>query len=166
MEFKSIRIYLNTYCEFSIGNGITNIWAPSRLDGRRLGDFAPYIHIGDTETCFRDIISNGAWNLEGLITPLQPAIRSHILSRRRIWIHENLDDRWRWKGADSGCYTTKSGYDWLINSNDMDTSRWAWIWRMKVQEKIKVFIWLYCRNSLPTNKLRFDRKMASTPTCA
>lgn len=41
----------------------------------------------------------------------------------------------------------------------------GWMWRLKIPEKVRLTICLLFHNSLPTNKLQLDRKMAPSPSC-
>jgi len=52
-----------------------------------------------------------------------------------------------------------------LNETNTDTHSWSWIWRQKILEKIKFFIWLMCHNSIPTLSLLHHRNITPSATC-
>jgi ribonuclease HI len=42
---------------------------------------------------------------------------------------------------------------------------WSWIWRLKIPEKYKFFVWLACHNAVPTLSLLNHRNMATSAIC-
>ena len=77
-----------------------------------------------------------------------------------------------WAGTKSGRYTTKSAYKLLSSSPSVGPSNpsafsksWNQIWELKVPNKIKHFIWRACRESLPTKKNLFSKKVTRNATC-
>lgn len=77
----------------------------------------------------------------------------------------------------SGTYSAGSGYKWLIETHeetgiglgidhDEAGNRWGWIWKLRAPFKVCFLIWLIARDALPTNSLRYRRRMAESPTCS
>lgn len=72
-------------------------------------------------------------------------------------MYDDTEDTLVWGPSNSGTYTTKSAYEWLLPEpiNHLTfTGSWTWVWKQKLPEKIKFFIWLIQHESLPTNLLR------------
>ncbi|KAF7836001.1 putative ribonuclease H protein At1g65750 family [Senna tora] len=42
---------------------------------------------------------------------------------------------------------------------------WKWVWKLKLPENVKFFLWLAFLDALPTNALRFKRGMSSSGAC-
>lgn len=64
-------------------------------------------------------------------------------------------DRLVWSSSITGIYTAKEGYRfWQKQANDshnIQQSRgWQKIWSLLIPHKIKIFIWRFCHNILPT----------------
>jgi len=93
---------------------------------------------------------------------------AHIMSENINNIHlkfnGSLEDTFIWSSNKNGTYTTKSEYSWLLSCIDPVTHSnsnlfWSWIWKLKLPEKIKFFIWLACHISVPTVSLPNHRNM-------
>ena len=50
------------------------------------------------------------------------------------------------------------------NTNEVK-SFWKSIWRLKVPNKVKVFLWRTCSNALPTKVNLRKRKVLDSPMC-
>ncbi|KAF7822290.1 reverse transcriptase [Senna tora] len=106
------------------------------------------------------IIQNGSWKLDGIKNFLTvkelDAIRSMPIPSLgsedvRVWVNER-----------NGAYSVKSGYLVAKRALEKDVvskasssfvvpkELWVAIWKLKVAEKVKHFIWRLCTNSLPT----------------
>ncbi|GLT29227.1 hypothetical protein SLA2020_041070 [Shorea laevis] len=55
--------------------------------------------------------------------------------------------------------------DTMFWNGSSDGESWKWIWKLQCIEKIKLFVWLLCKNRVPTNSVRFERHFATTPIC-
>ncbi|KAI4351147.1 hypothetical protein L6164_005530 [Bauhinia variegata] len=69
------------------------------------------------------------------------------------------EDAFIWKDNLDGEYTASSGYKWLRERLDAGviSSSWTCIWRWKIPEKIRFFVWLLCHGFIPTNHLQHHR---------
>ena len=83
-----------------------------------------------------------------------------------------VQDTLIWADSSSGKYTTKSAYKLLSRSPTVGTSNpsahsssWNHIWDLEVPNKIKHFIWRACRESLPTKKNLFTKKVLRSAAC-
>ncbi|XP_016206298.1 uncharacterized protein LOC107646634 [Arachis ipaensis] len=64
-------------------------------------------------------------------------------------------------------YTTRSGYEWLLEQKvqwDANES-WLWLWHMNIPEKVKGLIWLCLHNAIPTASFRSSRNLTITDIC-
>lgn len=106
---------------------------------------------------------NGDWDLYSI---------SHIVSNQTIdaiWnIHlprySSSKNCPHWIGSSNGMFSVASAYD-FINKEVDDLTGWSWIWKLKLPQKIKGFIWLLLRDRLPTNQLRAHRGMITENIC-
>lgn len=79
-------------------------------------------------------------------------------------------DRVAWMGTKNGQYTAKSGYhywfDCLFGHNMVPQHEgWRKIWKLAIPHKVKIFLWRFCRNTVPT-RWRLRLKGVSVPiTC-
>ncbi|KAF7810509.1 reverse transcriptase [Senna tora] len=145
-----------------LGNGEkikvwNNKWLPS-LKGFQLSSALPDPSWEDKY--LSSIIDDGKWRLEELTNVISQeelkAITGMPISSlgsedERVWMHEM-----------KGNYTVKFGYRIAKSVLDKDVvprasssfmvsgDLWRAIWRLKVAEKVKHFIWRLCTNSLPT----------------
>jgi hypothetical protein len=61
-----------------------------------------------------------------------------------------------WVGTASGIYSSKSTFHWLlVREKEVSVDSWFWIWKLRVPEKMKLFIWKISHNALPTNSTIF-----------
>lgn len=92
---------------------------------------------------------------------------TEFINNTNYRFNDAIDDAFIWPHNKNGIYSTKSGYQWLIslNGSNIATHSWSWIWRRKIPEKFKFFIWLACHNSLPTLSLLHHRQIAASANC-
>lgn len=80
-------------------------------------------------------------------------------------------DRIAWVHTDNGQYTVKSGYfEWCKIHTASEgiylSNGWSKIWRLKIPHKVKVFLWRYCRNSLPVRNVLRGRGVPVPIACS
>lgn len=63
-----------------------------------------------------------------------------------------VTDYFIWKTSSTGLYTTKTGFQWLLQQRGSTTaeSSWKWIWKLPTQQNIRFFFWLAFHDSIPT----------------
>ena len=81
-----------------------------------------------------------------------------------------------WSLSTNAIYTIKTGYGMLctkpikdlasIMSSGPPKQFWSKIWKLKVPNKIKSFLWRACTDSLPTKCNLIKRKVLLEPTCS
>lgn len=76
-----------------------------------------------------------------------------------------------WRGDNTGTYTAKSGYRWLITEggtrihNELPTNFFTKLWELQVPCKIRIFMWRIANNYLPTLHNLKARQLAVNPLC-
>lgn len=142
---------------FRLGDGATSIWFQPWTHFGCLGSQVQYVDIHDRDYTIKDIIQNGAWNLNVLHTNLSQNTANHI------------HDCFIWQSHLNGAYTANAGYKWLIsryNTNSATTlDPWNWIWKDFIPEKIKILIGCACHNSLPFAAMLHHRGIINSPMC-
>ncbi|XP_040996168.1 uncharacterized protein LOC121242360 [Juglans microcarpa x Juglans regia] len=86
--------------------------------------------------------------------------------------HENV---WMWRHEKNGAFNVRSGYRFFKNLTNGDTAdssnayeeqkMWKAIWKMRVPNKVRVFAWRACKESLPSKYNLFKRKIIDSPAC-
>jgi hypothetical protein len=100
---------------------------------------------------------------------LRPLINSIPLSRT------NQLDKKIWKGTANGLFSVKSAYHLAKEIEDRQTAEcsmglqnsdvWKLIWKLKVPNVEKNFIWRVCHDILPTRDNLLRRKVVTDPSC-
>ena len=84
------------------------------------------------------------------------------------------EDTFYWPFSSSDHYTCRSGYRFLKEESELQAHPqappiydkvWKVIWQLQVPLKVKNFIWLACRNALPTKQALMSRKIVTDPIC-
>nr|POE75356.1 putative ribonuclease h protein [Quercus suber] len=80
-----------------------------------------------------------------------------------------------WPRNKDGTYSVRTGYQLLYEREMMDKASvsdtannklfWKRIWKMRVPNKIKIFLWRACSEALPTRANLFKRKVVDVQTC-
>lgn len=122
--------------------------------------------------------SSGIWNYDLIRAAFLPHDAEAILS---IPITNGRgSDTTIWHYRKDGNYSVRSGYRLAIDSNRVratagegcshmvETSRsnlWSQLWRLKVANKIKIFLWRACHNFLPCAANLLRRKIGNGAQC-
>lgn len=130
----------------------------------RLCDLLPYIDTHDTHLKIADIYHNGVWHFERLYTQLPLDIKLDIQSVYLNYLSPNI---LIWNHAPNGTYSAKSAYVWLIRDLlvNPEPTGWTWIWKLKIPENVRHFVWLTMHESLPTNEFRVQRHISFDGSC-
>ncbi|KAJ6420916.1 hypothetical protein OIU84_028322 [Salix udensis] len=150
-----------------LGTGDVSIWYDKWLEFGKLASILPVVNISDTDMLVKDLWDYGQWNLESLSTVIPNDIRFGILAVP-IPRDRNLKDCVVWENSMAGIYTPHLGYTWLLNKSrhmEDDTGKWHWLVKLKAIEKVKHLIWLIFHGCLPTNTLRFRRRLMDNQGC-
>lgn len=77
---------------------------------------------------------------------------------------ENKEDAVIWEEEASSMFTVSKEYEKLRASNSKAKwPGWNRIWKLKIQKRVKTFIWLLAHDSLITNQIRWKRRLAENP---
>lgn len=104
------------------------------------------------------------WNeLEGWLS------HSTLLQLAALVVRRNSedDDLIAWIPSTHKVFTVKSAYELAAGWNLFVEDRlWKHIWALKVQQRIKVFVWQMTHNKLLTNEARWKRGLDLTRECS
>ncbi|XP_031099664.1 uncharacterized protein LOC116003863 [Ipomoea triloba] len=100
---------------------------------------------------------------------LNNLLPEEILSKLAAYVlHEeqNLDDIVGWKLEASGCFSVSSAYDIATrDEGPPEVAKWNSIWKLKVPNRIRTFMWLVKHNKIMTNENRVKRGMTESDSC-
>ncbi|XP_074322969.1 uncharacterized protein LOC141659929 [Apium graveolens] len=70
----------------------------------------------------------------------------------------NSMDRLVWTASNDGYYSAKSGYYYWQSMNDTISQEhqlngWNKLWRLSLPHKVKIFLWRFCKNTIPVRDL-------------
>lgn len=152
--------------ELRIGKGNLSFWFDHWLDPGPLHFFLPFIDIHDIDLKLNDLFVGGEWKLEQLYTSL-PDHLTTFLKGSHLQLNPAVNDLYIWSNSPLGCYSTKSGYQWLLQQrrNTTPENSWSWIWKIPCQQNIRFFVWLAFNNSIPTLATLHYRGISSTADC-
>lgn len=71
-----------------------------------------------------------------------------------------------WMDARVGKFTVKSAYNLangLVEENNWEG--WKMVWKIKAQQRVKVFLWIMVHGKLLTNLERWRRMLTHGPDC-
>nr|KYP76765.1 hypothetical protein KK1_021018 [Cajanus cajan] len=81
-------------------------------------------------------------------------------------LHHSLLDVWVWNGALSRRYTACVGYEWLLAQEDgFHDLVWGWIWRLRILENLKFFLWQLAHECIPSAQFLFSHHMGLDTLC-
>lgn len=77
--------------------------------------------------------------------------------------NSNNKDQVIWK-ANSGIYSSSTGYKLLCESSRIHSNGWNLIWKCKVPPNVKIFLWKIKHSIIPTKTLLVERRFQINPT--
>lgn len=88
----------------------------------------------------------------------------------------NQADCMIWPRCRDGIYSVKTSYQLLCKMDSLNRASgsdmasksafWRRLWKVKVSNKIKIFLWLACSEALLTRSNLLQRKVIDDPTCS
>lgn len=80
---------------------------------------------------------------------------------------QSVDDRIVWAQSTNDLYNVKTRYrEWKNhfagNSRIIQSGGWTGLWRLDIPQKIKIFIWRFCRDNIPV-RIRLSNKGVYLP---
>lgn len=117
------------------------------------------------------------WNM-GLIDSIFFSHEANTIKAIPLAISE-YPDRIIWSGSKNGCFSVRSAYHMEMerlagsggsggaSTSGQDTRGqwWRALWKLNCPNKVKVFIWRFCKNALPTRPALRNRKLNVPPDC-
>ena len=92
----------------------------------------------------------GNWNLVTIGNRFPPHATDNIL--KIPLSNNNCDDVPLWKGSSCGNFSVSKAYE-LVSRQDSPNVHWHWIWKLKISQKIKCFLWKIFHKKLLTNAM-------------
>src|ERR1044072_8595275 len=161
------RDYLREGFSFKLGNGETSLWRGDWSGSGSIAPTIPFVDIHDVDIVLKDIISNGAWSVQQLYTNLPGEILHNLQKVKPVLDSNGGGDKWIWSSSNTGKYTVKDAYSWSMAPSQQGNidEQWNWVWKTKIPEKLKMFMWLILHKALQVNAHRYHCKMAPSPNC-
>ncbi|XP_074289408.1 uncharacterized protein LOC141614562 [Silene latifolia] len=153
--------YCNNRCDIDIfqpKNSMSNVWAGITSQSRTIVRGASMV------------IGNGrrhGWNWDSFSNFLPQELLQKIASISLV-DDPDLEDSLYWKGTSSGKFSISSALGFL---KELDYSTlpesliWRTIWRIPVQQRVRMFLWLAAHGRLMVNVNRVVRNMGDDPMC-
>ncbi|XP_028093960.1 uncharacterized protein LOC114294059 [Camellia sinensis] len=69
-----------------------------------------------------------------------------------------------WKGSPGREFTVSFVYE-MLQDNENRADDWSWVWKLRLPQKLKGFLWTVLHGKLLTNQMRLKRGLTDTPHC-
>lgn len=104
---------------FRVGNGDSSFWyspwpTPTPICYQI---FAVDIH--DANNRIRDVYDSAGWHLDRLVTSLSDQL-GHLITNTKLFLNDQVQDGFIWKGNLDGIYSAKEGYKWLSKKHRIE----------------------------------------------
>lgn len=90
-----------------------------------LHSLLPYIDIHDLDLKVQDLMVGGEWDLGRLYTAILNHLMTFLKDSKTI-LNPAVKDLFIWSQSPNGCYTTKSGFQWLLQQRGAIISEVPW----------------------------------------
>jgi hypothetical protein len=176
--FRSIceaKKVLSAGMVWRVGTGANiQIWKDCWLQGAPSATVLSPPHLLDTNATVGSLIlqDHMCWNvdlIDQIFLPWEAEIVKQIpLSYRKP------DDLLIWRETKRGEFSVKSAYQLLYQRSSVGAESsstgaikvlWDRVWSLRVQPKVRNFIWRACRNILATQTKLFEKKISSSFSC-
>lgn len=125
---------------------------------------------GNVNLKVADLIDHdtGTWKRDLLATLFQPRDHEAIVNMRLFRLHN--EDKLLWKHSKDGRFSVKSAYYFIMetligNTHLRVPGEWYNIWRLRVPQKVKLFLWRVIRGCLPTRMKLQGKGVLCPSTC-
>jgi len=150
----------------AIGDGRkTFFWLHRWLDGLLLTEQAvaviPTDHLHKFVSDYWHPSSSWKW------TQLRDYLPASVLQRiaSRELTTDRIDDQLIWAATESGKFSVKSTLALVRPVEGTNEVDWKRIWKQRVPQRVRVFLWLVFHNKLMTNAERFRRHLHHSSYC-
>lgn len=104
------------------------------------------------------------WGQIGNEIPMERLLQ---IASEVVRVGEDAEDKLVWGQRTGGAFTVKDAYTSIVDLlQEPQWLGWQRIWKLKTQQRVRIFIWLLARESLMTNYTRWRRHMAVLPICS
>nr|XP_027088506.1 uncharacterized protein LOC113709853 [Coffea arabica] len=166
-----------------IGNGrSTSIWEHKWIPGTPTGKPTTPRQGNNSLKMVQELISRKCWNRNVIFSMFNQFDAERILSIPISLV--GREDSYFWQHNGGGCYSVKSGYNFLMKERDSDVKAnaetagpsiregsqqlkqmWNTLWSLNIKHKIKLFIWKCITGALPVREAIFRRTGMGDPVC-
>ncbi|KAL7222108.1 hypothetical protein ACSBR1_023926 [Camellia fascicularis] len=162
------RAILRKGVKWTVGNGATiNCWKDWWSGDKAFEDLtlsssqsAPF---WESDVTVNNLLSEqGSWNETVICEMLPPTLASIILNRPSPTSLE--PDEPNWKGSADGIFSSASVYV-LVSGNQPQGEDWQWLWKLRIPQKLKGFLWCCIHGKLLTNKHHLKKGLSLEATC-
>lgn len=166
---------LNSHCHWKVGNGrqlgiTTHKWLVDHTPSFR--DSTPLATVRTLKVANLFLADQPGWNVRKISSLFEPATVCHIQSLELL-TSSSVNDVQFWAYTKSGVYSTKSGYNMLLQQqNDIcsmtsiiDAKFFRILWRLDIMPKWKLFLWKHWHNGIATSTNLFNRGLSGSSEC-
>lgn len=109
---------------------------------------------------------NAGWKWDAFANLLPPDVIKEI-DAHELKSDPSTGDLLYWCSGNKGKFSIKSALN-IIRRDELEPSDGCWelIWKLRVQQRIRVFIWLAMHDRLMTNSNRHKRNLTDIPRCS
>lgn len=112
------------------------------------------------------IFGSRGWNWPILVSLLPSSILTRLASLV-VSGDASKEDKLLWGDDPNGIFTIKKAYHKLCTNNPaVNRPGWKKIWALKVQQQVRMFVWLLAHGKLLTNQVRLKQHLTANPICA
>lgn len=168
-SWKSIikgRHIVKETASWRVGNGNDiNLWFDKWVGDNSLAlNHCITIPDGLEELKVRDfILSDRSWD----IVKLQDICSENMINIIKtipIPVVDGVEDALHWPIGKGGKFSVSSAFD-AIAGRDDTRGDWSWLWKVRVWEKVKLFLWLVAKGRIMTNLERVRRHFTVDNRC-
>ncbi|CAL5397659.1 unnamed protein product [Camellia sinensis] len=158
------RSLLKKGVKWTIGNGAkVRIWYDWWYGDRPWVEAVPNHSLTNSNTVDTLLDLEGQWDMHAINTLVPPELVHEILKiHLPRWV--NLTDTPSWQGSTDGGFSSATAYD-LLQAHSPNVTHWKWVWKLKIPQKFKGFLWLVLPGKLLTNCMRLKRGITTDPSC-
>lgn len=162
---------LNSSFRWRIGDSAQiRFFLDTWFNGKGLYTVIPRIDRRDMDVRLNQLLSSdGRWNFDSLHTEIPQGLVEELMEADfRIGTEPDL---LIWNETASGLFSCQSAYCTLKRQDTMTEQRrssninWKLLWKSKLPNKFKHFLWLAMQDRLMTNMLCFKRQMTHDASC-
>ncbi|KAL7175770.1 hypothetical protein ACSBR2_029376 [Camellia fascicularis] len=167
LGWKLVSNQERIWCEgmkWKIGDGETvDVWRDWWCDAKPLEDIVTSQNLNmPTELSglhVKDLMrEDGNWD-ETWANDVFPTPISNVILGQPF-PNKSAKDLPLWKGALDGVFSILSVYELLIGTDEIEED-WNWLWKLRVPQKLKAFLWTMCHGKLLTNHMRMKRGLTT-----